>query len=52
LGLESYFYWDEFREIEEILGLDLDREAIEHLEQARKDRESGKVDAYIDFDDI
>ena len=42
--------WNEFQEIAEILGLDLDSEALEDLSQARKDREIGKHEAYIDLD--
>jgi PHD/YefM family antitoxin component YafN of YafNO toxin-antitoxin module len=44
--------WDEFQEIAEILGLDLDPEALEDLRQAREDRESNKRDAYIDLDSL
>ncbi len=44
--------WDEFREIVEILGLDLDDKAIEDLHQAKKDREQGNKDAYIDLDEL
>lgn len=44
--------WDEFQEIAEILGLDLDLEALEDLRQAHEDRESGKRDAYVDLDSI
>jgi len=38
--------------MEELLGLDLDKTAIEDLEQARKDRAKGKKDAYSDLDSI
>ena len=41
--------WDEFQEIAEILGLDLDSEALDDLRQAREDREIGNQDAYIDL---
>ena len=34
--------WKEYKEIEELLGLDLDKKAIEGLKQARRDREKGK----------
>ena len=44
--------WDEFQEIAEILGLDLDPEALEDLRLAREDRESGKHDAYINLDSL
>lgn len=44
--------WAQFQEISEILGLDLDSEALEDLRQARKDRESDKQGAYISLDSI
>lgn len=44
--------WKEFLEIENLLGLDLNKEAIEDLKEARKDRESDRRDAYIDLDAI
>ncbi len=44
--------WKEFQEIEELLGLDLSKEAVKDLQEARKDRESGKREAYIDLDEI
>lgn len=44
--------WDEFQEIAEILGLDLDSEALEDLRQAREDRETGNHEAYIDLDNL
>lgn len=44
--------WKEYREIEEILGLDLEKKAIADLRQAKKDREEGKKDAYLDLDDV
>ncbi len=50
--MEVIIPWDEYKELEEILGLDLDQEAIEDLNQARKDRASGKKDAYVDLDSI
>jgi len=44
--------WDEFQEIEEILGLDLDKRAMNELREARRDRKSGKVDQYIPLDEL
>ncbi len=44
--------WDEFQEIVELLGLDLDEQAVGDLQQARTDRENGKMDCYTDLDDI
>lgn len=42
--------WEEYQEIEELLGLDLNEKAIEALQEARKDRESGNTEAYVDLD--
>ena len=44
--------WEEYQKIEEILELDLNKEAIEDLKQARKDREDGNEDAYFDLSSI
>lgn len=44
--------WNEFKEIEEALGLDLGPEAIADLEQATSDRATGRADAYIDLDEL
>jgi PHD/YefM family antitoxin component YafN of YafNO toxin-antitoxin module len=44
--------WKKYKEIEELLGLDLDKKAIQDLMQARKDREKGKKDAYVELDSI
>jgi len=44
--------WDEFLEIEELLGLDLDKRAIKELREARQDRESGKIDQYVPLDEL
>ena len=38
--------WKEYKEIAELLGLDLDSSAKNDLRQARKDRASGNMDAY------
>ncbi len=43
---------EDYRKIEEMLGLDLDDEAVKQLREARKDRESGNKDAYVDLDAI
>ena len=42
----------DFRKIEEMLGWDLDKATIEELHRARKDRQNGKKDAYIDLDSL
>ncbi len=44
--------WEEYKEMEELLGLDLDEAAISDLKQAKKDRASGKEEAYLDIDSI
>jgi PHD/YefM family antitoxin component YafN of YafNO toxin-antitoxin module len=44
--------WKEYQQIEEVLGLDLDDDAIADLEQAASDREAGTPDAYVDLDSI
>lgn len=43
---------EDYRKIEEILGMDLDDTAVMQLRAARKDRESGTKDAYVDLDSI
>ena len=44
--------WEQFQQISEILGWDLDEEAIRDLYQAQQDRKSGNQDAYVDLNDI
>jgi PHD/YefM family antitoxin component YafN of YafNO toxin-antitoxin module len=44
--------WDEYCEIEELLGLDLDAEAIADLEEAKRDREAGNEEAFLDIDSV
>jgi len=43
---------DDFRKIEELLGWDLDEEAVKQLCEARRDREKANKEAYIDLDSI
>ena len=43
---------EDFRKIEELLGLDLDNEAVEQLREARKDRESGNKSAYVELGSV
>ena len=43
---------EDYRKIEEILGLDLDEAAIRELSEARSDREAGNTDAYVELDSI
>ncbi len=44
--------FEEYRQIEELLGLDLEPQAIADLEEAAKDRESNAPGAYVDLDSI
>lgn len=44
--------WEEYQEIKEILGLDLGTDAVADLRAARKDRENGNLDAYVDLEDL
>ena len=41
---------DDFRKIEELLGWDLDDEAVQQLREAKMDREKGNIDAYVDLE--
>jgi len=43
---------EDFRKIEELLGLDLDDDAVSQLRKARSDRESGSPGAYVNLDSI
>jgi hypothetical protein len=43
---------EDFRKIEELLGWDFDDEAVRQLLDARRDRMSGKEDAYVDLESI
>ena len=43
---------EDFRKIEELLGWDLDEEAIQQLREAKRDRERENKEAYIDLDSI
>jgi PHD/YefM family antitoxin component YafN of YafNO toxin-antitoxin module len=43
---------EDFRKIEELLGWDLDEEGVQRLREAKRDRERGNKEAYIDLDSI
>ncbi len=43
---------EDFRLIEEMLGLDLDEDALADLKQASHDRKNGQAEAFIDLDAI
>lgn len=49
---EVIIAWQDYRRIEEALGLDLDDGIMRQLRQARSDREAGREDAYVDLDAI
>jgi len=49
---EVIISWHQFQQISEILGWDLDEEAIRDLHQAQQDRKTGNQDAYVDLNDI
>ena len=42
----------DFQLIEEMLGLDLDEDALADMEQASRDRQDGRAGAFIDLGDI
>ena len=44
--------WAEFREIEELLGLDLEPEVVQQLEQAKYDRENNEASAYFSLNEL
>lgn len=44
--------WKEYRQIVELLGLDIDAAACDDLNQARKDREAKNNSAFVDLDSI
>lgn len=44
--------WDEFRRIEEELGLDLDQEAESQLSEADADMRAGNSDAFTALDQL
>jgi PHD/YefM family antitoxin component YafN of YafNO toxin-antitoxin module len=47
---EVIISWKQYQEIIEMLGLDLDEEAIADLHQARRDRMTQNRDAYVSLD--
>ena len=44
--------WLEFVELSDLLGLDLDEEAMDDLKAAQADRQASKQDAFLDLDAI
>ncbi|GMQ79822.1 MAG: hypothetical protein BMS9Abin03_263 [Thermodesulfobacteriota bacterium] len=49
---EVIILFEDFKKIEELLGLDLNEKAIADLKEARRDRESGNIKAYVDLNSI
>lgn len=41
---------EEYRKIEELLGWDLDKDAVKHLREAKKERDRGDKEAYVDLE--
>ncbi|MBU4226082.1 MAG: hypothetical protein KKC71_09730 [Chloroflexi bacterium] len=49
---EVLISWEQYQQISEMLGLDLDAEAIADLRQAQQDRVTQNSDAYVDLNAI
>jgi len=49
---EVIISWEQYQQISEMLGLDLDEGTIADLRQAQHDRTTKNPDAYIDLDEI
>lgn len=49
---EVIISWEQYQQISELLGLDLDEDAIADLRQAQRDRATKNLDAYVDLDAI
>ena len=47
LPQEVIISWKQYKEIEEILGLDLDEQAAEDLRKAREDRLAENRESYV-----
>ncbi|MFM7174212.1 MAG: hypothetical protein ACKO4U_14395 [Caldilinea sp.] len=47
---EVIISWKQYQEIIEMMGLDLDEEAIADLHQAQRDRVTPNRDAYVSLD--
>lgn len=44
--------WEQYQRISEMLGLDLDENAIADLRQARRDRAMNNQNAYVGLDSV
>ena len=49
---EVLISWDEYQELVEALGLDLDEEAQKDLLEAKKDMEAGNWNAFVSIDEL
>jgi hypothetical protein len=52
LPQEVIISWKQYKEIEEILGLDMDERATEDLRKAKEDRLAENSDSYVRLDAI
>jgi hypothetical protein len=43
---------EDFKKIEELLGWDLGDDEVKQLREARRDREPGNKDAYVDLESV
>ena len=43
---------EDFENMQELLGLDIEEEALDQLREARRNREGKDKDAYVDLDSI
>ena len=50
--MEVIIPWKEYEEVVELLGLDLEQDAVKEIQQAYNDRVKGNKDAYVDLDSI
>lgn len=49
---EVLISWEQYQQISEMLGLDLDEDAVADLRQARRDRAMKNQNAYVELDAI
>lgn len=49
---EVIISWKQYQEISEMLGLDLDEEALADLRQAQRDRATKNWNAYVSLDAV
>jgi hypothetical protein len=44
--------WKVYKEMEELLGLDIDNNTIDDLKRTKEDRKRNKKDAYVEVDSL